>query len=278
MNRYSSRIALVLILALPLLVTHCGDDDDNGPAGPSGQNVTSPPMIANLELPQTIDFQSSDPAATQAWAVALVTLIPLAEALGNPILISLQQVEWGDPVGSCWSWTAMLEGGCTFTYVPCKTREGFDWTVTVHGNCFSGGYNQWVAADGTSSFDGTTGEFSWYMDHTTDLVGTWTWIAEPEWISGTLNVYDGVMSAQNHTGILEWTRVIGSTVGAAYTTIGTGKVEIDVSILGTTGSVKGYGYDPGTGAYVLEKWVSWEPGTGFYNRYDDGVLVEEKTW
>jgi hypothetical protein len=272
-----TEIPLTLLLAVLLLIASCGDND-HGATGPDNGELTGPPEIANFDLPGGIDFQSDDPIAQQAQLSVGIALIPLAYTIGNPLVASLQNAVWGEPSGGCWSWDFTPEEGCSFLYTACKTDSGFDWTVTVNGECSGTSYESWIAIRGTSDDKGTTGILRWFENNSTELAKSWAWTTDEEWFSGTLNIYDGELAPENLSNILEWTRDPDGSVEASFTRVGAGMLELLLSSDGTVGWLKTYDLNGGTGAYVIEKWISWENGTGFWNVYEEGDLVEERTW
>jgi hypothetical protein len=273
-------ITLALLLAMPLLVTSCGDDDDEGGTYPSNGDLTPPPSIANIELPEDIDFQNDDPIALQARAHALYALIPLVITIGQPIIVALRSATWTQGDGGCWLWSVTPEEtACTFTYVPCKTDDGFDWSMSINGDYYGEEFDNWVAIRGTTSDDGTTGTLRWHQNHTTILASVWTWTTDADWTSGVLNVYDGEPAPETHSAMLQWTRHTDGFIDATYTSItNPRKLELHISAEGTAGWVKTYDWSEGFETFLIEKWISWENGSGFWNTYDEGTLVSEQTW
>jgi hypothetical protein len=275
-----SGIALALLLAIPFFVASCGDDDEEGSTIPSNGDPTAPPGIADIELPAGIDFQSDDPVARQAFMQTQFSLIPLVLTIGHPLIVALPNATWTQGDGGCWSWTfSPAEADCSFLYVPCKTNDGFDWTMTIDGDYFGEDFDNWVAVRGTTSDDGATGTLQWHQDHTTTVASVWTWTTDAEWVSGTLNVYNAEATPENLSAILEWTRLTDGYVDATHTSLtGKRRLELHISADGTAGWVKTYDLDENTQTYVIEKWISWENGHGFWNIYDEGNLTQERTW
>lgn len=279
MRRKCVGITLALLLVMPLFVISCSDNDEGG-MHPENGDPTPPPTIADIELPEAIDFQNDDPVASQAHIQAQISLIPLLLTIGHPLIAALRFAAWTQGDGGCWTWTFSPEDAtCTYTYVPCKTDDGFDWTMSIDGDYYGEDFDNWVAARGTTSDDGSTGTLRWHHDHMTTLASVWTWTTDAAWISGTLNVYDGEPAPETHRSILEWTRQIDGFVDATYTSVrNPAKLELHISPDGTAGWVKTYDWDEDGQSFIIEKWISWEDGSGFWNTYDEGILDSEKTW
>jgi len=280
MRRKFLGIGWALLVAMPLLLLSCGDDNGNGGTGPeNGGEETAPPDLAQIETPQTIDFQSEDQTATfaQAMVQSQLALTQALTAAGGGYMAALQGANWGDESSGCWSWS-FTDESCTVTYTACETAEGFEWVFTVNGNCDGEVFTNWVAGRGTTNADGTEGTFRWFEEQTTNTVGVWTWVVATDRMSGTWYFYEGDLASENLRATLEWTKNADGSVDMTWTFIGEGKTEFHIDADGLSGWMKSYELDEATQTFIMTAWISWDHGTGFWRMYEDGVLVNEQLW
>ena len=138
-------LPILFLLAMPLLVASCGDDDDDGPTGPTGQQADIP-EVPQAEFESDAEFNSSDQNATTAEQMVDGMLLSASalSGLGQAFMAPLAGADWDDAGDNSWEWT-YTEGGCSWSYAASETASGYEWSLTINGNCSGTVYVNWVA-------------------------------------------------------------------------------------------------------------------------------------
>lgn len=277
MNRKWLGLMLAFLMVMPLFVASCGDDDNDNPTGPGG-NEGAPPEIPAADFNTDVDFQSSNQTAQNAQTIVAAQL-GAAQSIAsssNAFFGPLQSAQWGNQSGGCWSWSTTQEG-CTGTYRACEVSGGVDWTFTIDGSCSGSTYNNWVAWRGSTNSDGNQGTFRYYAENSTTVEGGWDWSLTANGMAGTWNFYDGAIDPSNLSWSMEWLENADGSEVLTWTSPGSSMWEFNVAADGLSGTANSY-------VWVSTDWVQdsaivWNnDGTGNWTNFVQGGEPIVQSW
>ncbi len=243
------------------------------------------PRIPMAEIVWDVDFGSTDPNAIQAWeevGAQIGTAAAFTEIVGQ-VLTSLDGADWTYQGSGCYIWSD-TEEGCTWGFRVCRSAAGLDWTLTLDGACDPGQppYDNWVVVRGSSSVDGTSGEFRFHDYAAGFVMMTWVWEIAEDGRTGTWDFFVGTPDLDRPMARLSWEEGEEETQKIDWLLLGVMTVhwEMEVTTDGTGGWMKSFVFDDDSSAWMLDWETIWHSdGTGSRTEYDqDGNPVSTVTW
>lgn len=279
MPRRFMTLPMLILLVLPLvMLASCGDDDDKGTTPVNGADL---PELSQIDFTTDVDFGSDDPSAAAAEGLVQtqLTVAQGISSLGRIYTTPLNSADWTDASGNCWTWT-YSHAACTWTYAICEITDGYEWTLTLNGDCGDGLYDNWVAIRGTTNADGTSGSFRVYADGSTEVAGAWTWTTAADGKSGSCTFYEGDIDPQNICATLEWAENDDGSEDITWIVPEELKWVTHVNASGNAGSMHIYDWDDDADEWWLTCKIIWNSdGTGLMTYYDeDGNITTGETW
>lgn len=233
----SHRMIKLALLILSALVIISGCTKNAAPNEPQ-QSAPSIPSLT-LKGPNT---NSADPnALTIKSYVATASSYTLALA---PLKL-LQPVQ----SGNTWTWT-YAQGALTVKLAATPQPDGSArWTTVVDGKDASGiTYNNWTAAQGTTSADGKSGDWTIYDTSATTKAAEIGWTTTNDVLSGTLKSYSG--------GVYEGAAVIvNNPDNSGQITLSTGSSLTFKAVWQPNGSGQWWTYDPNGSQTGTGNWT-----------------------
>ncbi len=263
-----------------------GDETNNCASTPftvtGGVNLPAFPVP---DISTCVNFDNTDPNALAAQQVVQLNLnfAAIIASVANSFLLPLQGADWTDEGGGCYTWTYDYEVGCTAVYRVCRNGDGWEWTLTLNGNCDGSNYSNWVALRGTMDNEtGTSGALRLYDDNTTTVISSWTWIVSEDGKSGTWSFYDGdVAEAGTLSSQITWAKNTDNSQDVTWIIPESSKTETHVSEDCKTGFFKEYVWTGEPAEWHIQSEINWENGHGSRVTYDEnGQVIDEltETW
>lgn len=225
------------MLALALVVAGCSK------SGSPTSSSSTPPKL-NHPIFAGPNTTSDSSGATQADGVALE--IGLYTAIASSFMTGQATQN-----GNTWSWLSS-SGGVTETWSGTVATDGsYQWALTYNGSSDSANYTNWSYIKGTTSKDGSTGNFSVYITNTTDPQ------IEFNWTTGSNGTVTATIQNLDASGNIESTiKLINNPdkSGELDEYHGTSQLVFKAAWQ-SNGSGQWWEYDPSTGSVIYQS--SW---------------------
>lgn len=245
MKNLITRFLVSAIIAASLVMIGC--DKETNPTAPTTQKPTAPKV--SFDGPNT---QSTNPYAQQAKGFSQMFN-------GFAMQFStLTDIPGGTQNGNVWTYTFNYGTFSETITVEVMGDGSYKWKVTYSGQYEDNGtqvtLNNWTAFEGTSSADGKSGSWKFYMVNTTTLEAEILWSTDAQGNeSGILKVYEnGVLTEQLN--------IMNNVDGS--------------------GSMQLYSQKSNSTQTYLSMEITWlANGTGMYKIYNEsGAITESGTF
>ena len=265
--RHLKILALVLVA---VLAASCGSSSTKPKNDP-------PPAVTMPELVETIDFGSTDANALAAQALVSTQLLMARTStlLGSAILGPAASADWS-ALEACWSWSYPV-GGCTIDYEVCLVATGYEWTVTIGGECAGQTLQNWVLMDGDCSADGLSGTLNFYRKDSGIANAAITWDNAADGNSGTWSFYNGTVDPLHLAGTMEWVETSDTAGQVTWLIPDEIKWVLAATANGHAGTMSFYDWVDGDWKLTVD--IVWNSdGTGSWTTYDGIGGSTVRTW
>ncbi|MCA9726095.1 MAG: hypothetical protein R3E12_00980 [Candidatus Eisenbacteria bacterium] len=200
---------------------------------------------------------------------------------------TLSATGWTRNEENCWiRQFSQSDTTCDYTLSLCGRGSRLEYNESMDGPCLPGRdgpihVDDWTFTTGTTNADGTEGDFRTFQNPGSggNVSRSWRWSSPDGGSTIDWSFYAGERSDRNFRGALRWNRSDPAAPSGEFRWSSNEKWSAALTGDGTSGRLTILGLDAGSGNWLPQEELTWEPKHGTWNVYDAaGGLAEARSW
>lgn len=282
------RIALPL-LAMPLLLSSCGGDDDNDADILNPRLEGGVPLLPDPIMSLSPTFATADSVARYAkgTVVGQLNRLGLVAREIDSAHTALNGSGWEEARSGCWirQLGVPADTSCTSALWICETDGGFSYSQILNGPCVpeKPPLSDWTSFSGFSNADASRGSFRRFKFPGLPGPGVsneWLWEVSSDNVFVDWMFYGaGGRTAGRFAGEFRMDRRDPSVLRAEFRWSERDKWDASLAGDGRSGRMSILDLNPLSSEWRVREEIIWQPAHGTWNSYDEaGALSAARSW